>query len=300
MQAHIERSGRPGVFILLAGLAAILCGAVAAPASAMDCKVAALAALGVPNMTITSATDVAAAAPNPQYCDVKGSVETSGEGAGPNSADFEAMLPADWNGKFIFNGVGGLAGTLNSSANPVDRALFLARGYATAITDTGHVNTDPTWEFTSPGKPNTTKIVDYFYRAVHQVTLATKQIVKSYYNSGTISRSYFDGCSNGGKMGLLEAMRYPSDYDGIIAGSPWLDPVGTSLWSLKNAKALLDAYIPLPVFTTAGATITKQCDAADDVVDGLIQNPAKCSFNPDALVPETLTQNQANALKLIM
>ena len=300
MQAHIERSGRPGVFILLAGLAAILCGAVAAPASAMDCKVAALAALGVPNMTITSATDVAAAAPNPQYCDVKGSVTTSGEGAGPNAAGFEAMLPANWNGKFIFNGVGGLAGTLSSSANPVDQALFLARGYATAVTDTGHLNTDPTWEVTSPGEPNTPKVVDYFFRAVHEVTLATKLLVKDYYHTTTIAHSYFDGCSNGGKMGLLEAMRFPNDYDGIIAGSPWLDPVGTSLWSLKNMRALLDAYIPLPVFATVGAAIIKQCDAADGVVDGLIQNPAKCGFNPDALVPETLTQKQADALKLIM
>src|ERR1700694_1854305 len=173
MQAHIERSGRPGVFILLAGLAAILCGTVAAaPTSAMDFKGGALAALGVPNLTITSATDVPAAAPNPQYCDVKGSVATSGEGAGPNSAGFEAMLPAHWNGKFIFHGVGGLAGTFNSSANPVDRALFLTRGYATAITDTGHLNTDPTWEFISPGEPKTPKVVDYFFRAVHEVTLA--------------------------------------------------------------------------------------------------------------------------------
>src|SRR6202790_4239857 len=118
MQAHVEDNGRHGVFILLAGLAAMLCGAVAAaPASAMDCKVAALAALGVPNMTIASATDVAAAAPQPQYCDVKGSVATSGEGAGPNSAGFEAALPANWNGKFIFKGVRGLAGNVTSSAN---------------------------------------------------------------------------------------------------------------------------------------------------------------------------------------
>jgi feruloyl esterase len=135
---------------------------------------------------------------------------------------------------------------------------------------------------------------------VHDVTLAAKQLVKDYYHSATISHSYFDGCSNGGKMGLIEAIRFPNDYDGIIAGSPWLDPVGTSLWSLKNAKALLDAYIPVPVFATVGAAITKQCDAADGVVDGLIQNPAKCSFNPDALVSETLTQKQADALKLIM
>jgi feruloyl esterase len=301
MKIDAERNGRPGLSVLFVAVVMIFCsGIAAAPASAMDCKVAALTALGVPNMTITSATDVAAAAPNPEYCDVKGSVATSGEGAGPNSAGFEAMLPANWNGKFVFNGVGGLAGNLNSSANPVDQALFLARGYATAITDSGHRNTDPTWEITSPGEPNTPKVVDYFFRAVHEVTLATKALVKDYYHTTTIAHSYFDGCSNGGKMGLLEAMRFPSDYDGIIAGSPWLDPVGTSLWSLKNIKALLDAYIPLPVFATVGAAITKQCDAADGVADGLIQNPAKCAFNPDALVPETLTQKQADALKVIM
>src|SRR5260370_33495621 len=101
-------------------------------------------------MTITSATDVAAAAPNPQYCDVKGSVATNGEGAGPNSAGFESMLPANWNGKFIFNGVGGLAGSFNSSANPVDRALFLARGYATAGTEPGQSSTDSPWQFPRP------------------------------------------------------------------------------------------------------------------------------------------------------
>ena len=282
-------------------LVSLFCVAIAAaPAAAADCTVAALRAFGVANMTIASAADVPASAPNPHYCDVKGSVATSGDGAGPNSAGFEVMLPANWNGKFLFNGVGGLAGTLNSSANPVDRALFLAGGYATAITDTGHVNSEPTWEFIAPGQPNTAKIIDYFYRAVHEVTLAAKQLVKDYYHSGRISQSYFDGCSNGGKMGLMEAMRFPDDYDGIISGAPWLDPVGTSLWSLKNAKALLDAYIPFPVFTAVGAAINKQCDAADGVADGLVQNPAKCAFNPDALVPETLTQKQADALKLIM
>ena len=282
-------------------LAVLFCSVIGiAPAWATDCAVPALSALGVANMTIASAADVAAAAPNPQYCDVKGSVVTSGDGVGPNSAGFEAMLPANWNGKFLFNGVGGLAGNLNSSANPVDRALFLARGYATAITDTGHVNTEATWEFTISGEPNTPKIIDYFYRAVHEVTLAAKQLVKDLYHSDRISHSYFDGCSNGGKMGLLEAMRFPDDYDGIISGAPWLDPVGTSLWSLKNAKALLDAYISPPVFAAVGTAINKKCDAADGVIDGLVQNPAKCAFNPDALVPETLTQKQADALKLIM
>jgi feruloyl esterase len=132
------------------------------------------------------------------------------------------------------------------------------------------------------------------------VTLAAKQLVKNYYHADTIRRSYFDGCSNGGKMGLIEATRFPSDYDGIISGSPWLDPVGTSLWSLKNTKALLDGYIPAAKFQAVNAAILKQCDKVDGVADGLIQNPAKCTFQPDALVPETLTQKQADALKLIM
>jgi feruloyl esterase len=144
------------------------------------------------------------------------------------------------------------------------------------------------------------KVVDYFFRAVHDVTLASKLLVKDYYHTETIRRSYFDGCSNGGKMGLIEASRYPADYDGIISGSPWLDPVGTSLWSVKNIKALLDAYIPAAKFDAVAAAILKQCDKADGVADGLIQNPAKCAFDPNALVPETLTQQQANALKTIM
>src|SRR5712692_4657568 len=179
MKAHVENSGRHGVLIPSVGLAVLLCSVIAAvPATGADCKVAALSALSVPNMTITSATDVPAVAPKPQYCDVKGSVMTSGEGTGPNSAGFEAMLPANWNGKFIFNGVGGLAGNLVSSANPVDQKLFLARGYATAITDTGHLASESTWMYTAPGKSDMPKIVDYFYRAVHEVTLASKELVK--------------------------------------------------------------------------------------------------------------------------
>ncbi len=184
MKPFSQNTRALGVLIPLFGMAALLyCFATAVPAAAIDCQAAALNALGVANMTINSATDVPAAAPKPEYCDVKGSVATSGEGAGPNSAGFEAMLPANWNGKFIFNGVGGLAGNLTSSANLVDQALFLAKGYATAITDTGHVSTDPAWEITSPGEPNMPKVVDYFFRAVHEVTLATKALVKDYYHT---------------------------------------------------------------------------------------------------------------------
>jgi feruloyl esterase len=243
IRAEIHRSLQS--YILRGAPAALLCLAFAnLPAFAADCTPAALHSLGVDSMTIASATVVPTAPPDPEYCDVKGSVATSGEGADPGSANFEIKLPANWNQKFVFNGVGGLAGSLTSSANPADQALFLARGYATAVTDTGHLVANPTWEYTAPGTPDIPKVIDYYYRAVHDVTLAAKQLIKSYYGANTIRRSYFDGCSNGGKMGLIEASRFPSDYDGIISGSPWLDPVGTSLWSLKNIKALLDAYIP--------------------------------------------------------
>src|SRR5215469_949837 len=153
-----------------------------APARAA-CSADSLAALKVPNMTFTSAAEVAAAAPTTAYCDVKGAVATSGEGADSGSANFEIMLPQNWNGKFVFRGVGGLAGVLNTSANPADQPLFLERGYATAITDTGHLVANPTWEYTAPGTPDMPKVVDYFYRAVHQVTLAAKQLVKAYYQS---------------------------------------------------------------------------------------------------------------------
>jgi feruloyl esterase len=300
MKIRAEIAGRFRWFISRFALAVLFCAPFANVPVRADCSAASLNALNIPNMTIASATVVSAAPPNPEYCDVKGSLATSGEGAEPGSANFEVMLPANWNQKFIFHGVGGLAGAFASSANPADQPHFLAKGYATAITDTGHLIADPTWEYTAPGVPDMPKIIDYFYRAVHDVTLAAKLLVKSYYRADTIRRSYFDGCSNGGKMGLMEATRFPSDYDGIISGAPWLDPVGTSLWSLKNIKALLDAHIPPAKFQAVGAAILKQCDKADGVADGLIQNPAKCAFQPTALVPETLTQKQADALKLIM
>ncbi|MBV8398582.1 MAG: tannase/feruloyl esterase family alpha/beta hydrolase [Acetobacteraceae bacterium] len=290
---------RPSSAVVFSTLAAGLLTAAPASAALPNCSVTALAALNVPNLTITSATDVAATPPNPEYCLVVGTLTTSGEGAGVGSAGVQVQLPANWNSKLLFNGVGGLAGSFSSSANPVDLTLFLAKGYATGVTDTGHVSTNLSWEYISPGVPNIPALTDYFYRAVHEATLATKQLVKSYY-SAPISRAYFDGCSNGGKMGFEEATRFPNDYEAIIAGAPWLDPLGTSLWALKNTRALLAAYIPPSAFAAIDAAQLAQCDKVDGVADGLIQDPAQCAFNPDTLVPGTLTQAQANALKLII
>lgn len=278
-------------------------GAAAHPAAASTaCDVPALSALHVAGMTVASVASVAATEADPEYCDVKGSVRTDGDGAGPNEAGFEIRLPATWNGKFVFFGVGGLAGSLRPSANRVDVAEALGKGYATAITDTGHTGKSPfddAWIISGKGKLNTAKVTDYWYRAAHQVTVAGRLLVTRYYGGSRIARSYFDGCSFGGHMGLMEAMRYPSDYDGIVAGAPYMDN-RTQLWGYKNVKAFLDAYIPPPVLAKVDAAVLASCDAADGVKDGLIQNPAKCAFDPQTLVPDTLTQAQADAFKTFL
>jgi feruloyl esterase len=282
-------------------LLALSLGAPLSAHAGSSCAGDALSALGVPNLAITSAILVAADVRFPAHCDVKGSVATNGDGAGPNAAGFEIKLPDKWNGKLVFFGVGGLAGSLAPSANPRDFVSALGRGYATVITDTGHVGKnafDPQWILEAPGKPNEAKIVDYFYRAAHQVTVAAKLLIAGYY-SAPVTRAYFDGCSFGGHMGLMEAMRYPEDYDGVVAGAPYLDN-HTQLWGYKNAKAFLNAYVPPHVVAKVNDAILSTCDEADGVKDGLIQNPAKCSFDPQSLVPAVLTQTQADAFKIFI
>ena len=270
--------------------------------AAGTCTTEALAGLNVPNFTVALVKAAEAEGPFPARCVVEGAVATDGEGAGPNSARLRVQLPQTWNGKLVFFGVGGLAGSLNPSANPHDFISALSSGYATAITDTGHVGKNPfdaDWILEAPGKPNEAKIVDYFYRAPHQATAAAKALVAGFYAAPKVSRAYFDGCSFGGHMGLMEAMRYPDDYDGVIAGAPYMDN-HTQLWGYKNAKAFLKAHVTPDVVAKVNEAVLAKCDADDGVKDGLIQNPGKCSFDPQSLVPATLTQGQADAFKTFM
>ena len=278
---------------------------MAAPLSAkaaQTCTAEALAALGVPSLTVASAKAAPAEGPFPARCVVEGTIATDGDGAGPNSARLRVQLPETWNGKLVFFGVGGLAGSLNPSASPHDFVSALGMGYATAITDTGHVGKNPfdaDWILEAPGKPNEARIIDYFYRAPHQATIAAKALTSKFYGAPGVSRAYFDGCSFGGHMGLMEAMRYPDDYDGIIAGAPYMDN-HTELWGYKNAKAFLKAHVTPDVVAKVNEAVLATCDADDGAKDGLIQNPGKCSFDPQSLVPATLTQAQADAFKIFM
>jgi feruloyl esterase len=295
---------------LAAGIAvvAVVCVAVASrPASAAtSCAREAVAALNVPNATITSAMQVAATPSDSGYCDVLGTLKTTGEGAPAGSAQFEVKLPAAWNGKFLYLGVGGFAGTLRPAVNGLDLQEALPQGYAVAISDTGHTGNGPfdaRWAMAAPGRPDRAKLADYYFRATHQVTIAAKRLVQRYYAASAIRRAYFDGCSNGGRMGLTEAARYPEDYDGIIAGAPYMDVPGTNLSAISRATAFIGAYIPPPMLAKIDAAVLATCDANDGTKDGLIQNPARCGFDPAALQCKAgnnagcLNEAQVGALK---
>jgi len=309
MTAKIRRAGSALLDRVAGAAVAAALGLVLAsgPAgAATDCASEAIAALNVPDATVTSANPIAAAPPDPAYCDVLGVLNTRGEGAPAGSAQFEVKLPAAWNGKFLYLGVGGFAGSLRPAVNGDDLQEALPQGYAVALSNTGHAGSGPfdaNWAIEAAGRPDRAKLADYYFRATHEVTLAAKLLVQRYYAAPSIRRAYFDGCSNGGRMGLMEAARYPDDYDGVIAGAPYMDVPGTNLSAVSRASAFIGAYIPPPLLAKVDAAVLASCDARDGVKDGLIQNPAGCSFDPAVLAckggstTDCLSKAQIGALK---
>ncbi len=302
----VAKTNRPPA--LLAATAALLAGGVlaASPAQAVTpCTAAAIGTLGVPDVTVTSVN-----ATNPAACVVLGTVHTRGFGAPDGSAQFQLTLPSStvWNQKLVLFGQGGFAGTLSASTNAADPGAASAGHYATAVTDTGHTasSTDARWALIAPGVPDRAKLTDYYFRAVHEVASASKEIVRRYYGNAP-RRAYFDGCSNGGRQAMVEATKFPDDFDGIISGDPFMD-IRTILGGANFFKIQLassDVYIPATKLPMIDAAVYNSCDAADGMVDQLIQNPAKCSFDPKSLVtasctgsdPTCLTSGEANTLQ---
>ncbi len=273
----------------------------ATAAWATDCTVAALTALNVPNVTIASAVPVAAVPPVPAYCDVKGSVTTTGFGAPDGSALFEMRLPTNWNHKLLGLGNGGFAGSVSlGGTNPA-----LVKGYALVDGDTGHEagGTDARWALNADGTPNEAKLADYYFRAVHETTQAAKTLTERFFDEGHVQHAYFDSCSNGGRQALMEASRFPDDYDGIIAGDPFMSIRSIAGGTILNKQQLTkDNFIPFTLLSTIDQATLADCDAQDGVKDGLIQNPGACSFNPQKLLcPKgqtagCLTQGQVDTL----
>ena len=210
------------------------------------------------------------------------------------------MPAAGWNGKFQGIGNGGFAGSISFSG----LADAVKNGDAAASTDTGHQagGTDAAWALGHPEK-----IIDFGYRAVHETTEKAKAIVQSFYGSGP-KRSYFRSCSNGGRQALMEAQRYPADYDGIIAGAPanyWTHLLATAATNLQATLGDPGSYIPQAKLPAIQAAALDACDAGDGVKDGVLENPSECRFNPEMLrcreaeSDSCLTELQVRALKKI-
>ena len=239
----------------------LICPALACAAL---CSTESLSALSVPNLSIESAAVIPMADAMPEFCQVRGTVITTGEGLPSGLAHFDLRMPANWNGKFLFYGVGGLAGSIPAPTGQYDSEGVLARGYAVAINDAGHQadGTDARWALTPGGAADEAKIADYFYRATHSVTVAAKQMIVQYYGGKVIQQAYFAGCSNGGRMALMEAQRYPDDYDGIIAGAPFMD-LRVLLGSIRVWKgAKPDGYLPPATLAMVDQAVYAKCDAA--------------------------------------
>ncbi len=216
--------------------------------------------------------------------------------------EMEARMPVEgWNGKFLGVGNGGWAGSISTAA----MVAALQDGYATASTDTGHKTSETPGGSFAMGHPE--KLVDYGHRAVHLMTLTAKAIVTAFY--GRPARlAYWNSCSNGGRQALMEAQRYPEDYDGIVAGAPALDWSGRALQSIWVAQALHQdeaSYIPPAKYPAIHTAALAACDALDGVKDGLIEDPTRCKFDPGSIRcsgadgPGCLTAAQVEAARKI-
>src|SRR5262245_56337397 len=182
------------------------------------------------------------------------------------------LPPADkWNGKFMGVGNGGFAGSIQGIGGDMPQALRL--GYATAGTDTGHQDQGGAWAIGHPEK-----MIDFGYRATHEMTVKSKQIVKAFYDQNP-KYSYFKGCSTGGRMAMMEAQRYPDDYDGIIAGA--LASRHIHMWTSGVARGVDLLRHPEKTITAEQAALVNNlvmgtCDANKE---GFLNNPRQCKVN---------------------
>jgi feruloyl esterase len=261
--------------------------ATSAPSSSSSgCE--ALASLALPQAKITSAQMVAegsfapptgsqrnaAFAQLPAFCRVAATLTPSSD----SQIQMEMWLPAEnWNGKFLAVGNGGWAGAISFDAI----ATGLRRGYAAASNDTGHPDPGGGAQFAL----NREKLVDFADRAMHEMTVQSKTIINSFY-SRPPRLSYYQGCSTGGRQGMMEAQRYPEDFDAIIAGAPVYNMVhlnvsqtALQVHMLKNPERL----VPASKVTLLANAVVAACDVNDGVKDNIINDPRSCTFDPGTL-----------------
>jgi feruloyl esterase len=209
----------------------------------------------------------------------------------------EIWLPENWNGKLLIIGSGGWGGAIDYQG----MALAVRRGYAVGATDDGHRTSGASFILGHPQK-----FIDFAYRAEHETTLAAKALVKARY-ARVPSHSYWQGCSGGGREGLIQAYRYPDEFDGIIAGDP--ANIRRNAWALWLASQSLKdpaAYIPPSKYPMIHDAVLAACDANDGLKDGLIDEPEKCHVEFTALQcktqdgPDCLTARQVQTARTMI
>jgi feruloyl esterase len=261
-----------------------------------------LTSLKLPDTTITLAQTVAAGAFTPPppangrggrggantnpYADVPAFCRVTATLAPSPDSDIkmELWMPmAGWNGKYQTAGNGGYAGNLGQNA----LATGVKRGYAIAGTDTGHTG----GAASMAGHPE--KMIDFAHRALHETTVKSKAIVAAFYGSGP-KFSYFNACSTGGRQALMEASKYPDDFNGIVAGDPaiWTShQAAQQLWVAMAVHKDEASFIQAEKFPAIHKAALDACDALDGVKDGVIENPARCKFDPKVLECKTEDTN---------
>lgn len=284
--AFLIRKQALGVAVLAAlGLVAVPAAAQAVPGNGVVKPVRQCADLvtdfaipGAPTH-VTSAKVVPATAAEPEHCDVQGFVEPA--------VKFQLKLPTStYTGRYLQYGCGGLCGLIDNPLFP-DNCLPNNGEFAVAATNDGHEGAAPLPMFDGSWAANNQAARDdWFFRAPHVVSLASKRIIATYYGAAP-KYSYFSGCSNGGREALLLAQRYPGDFDGIVAAAPagYIAPLLTYQAWVSRANTAADGSLiltpdKLPVLHNA---VLAACDNLDGLVDGQLDDPRRCTYDPGPL-----------------
>jgi len=258
----------------------------------------AIANITLPDLVAITSEQIATSGDKPAHCRVSGMLDPE--------ITFVVELPANWNGRFFMVRNGGHAGQRPDSPGQIaGRRGALQHGFAAASTNTGH-NSDE-----EPGATfvmsNPQKAIDYAYRAVHLTAVTSKTIAARYY-ARPVDYAYWNSCSNGGRQGMLEAQRYPTDFDGIVANAPWVHQTGFSMGAIWNHQAVSGVGLTAGKLALLAERVMAKCDAIDGLEDGLIDDPRLCQVNVAQDVPACangrdtdacLTPAQAEAIQKV-
>jgi feruloyl esterase len=227
------------------------------------------------NTTIESAAIDAA---NPAMCRVVAT--TTHPPAGDKVRIWLALPAANWNGRFLGTGGGGFSG-----GNPGAVSQPALAGFAAGATDAGHEGGSAAFALDANGKLNWQAIRNFAHVGIHEMTTTGKALTEAMYGVPP-RRSYFNGCSTGGRQGLMEAQRYPQDYDGIAAAAPainWTNLLMQSFWGSMLMQAASNPIAACKLTAATSAAIAA-CDGIDGVKDGVIEDPKRCTYDPKSLV----------------